>query len=340
MRVGIVGAGLAGLTCGIRLRLAGAEVEIFDKQRIPGLKVCGEYLSLEVLPLMEQVGIDLNLSLHPLIDRLTCCRGNHSLQHLLPLGGIGISRQTLDGAFKRRFLDLGGQLHEQAKVQLIDSRSITFDADRKQSYDYVVNASGRLNPFGHQEKKSGTTYVGYKKQVPAQGWLPNRIHLEFYEWGYLGFNQIENGQLCICNLIKQSHLKSLKSIDAFEQSIKLNDASLEIPFRISSKKAAVSNFQFYRYKINEYHTIGDAAGNIPPLVGNGMSLAILSGDKMGNMLANGLTSDFASQNRRIQAGLLLNTMSMSSFAGLGIELLGRQSSLAQKLVSLTHGQPT
>ena len=72
MRIGIVGGGLSGLTCGILLQRAGWRVEVFDKGQIGSLKVCGEYLSLEVLPIIENLGIYIDFSRQPIIDKLTC----------------------------------------------------------------------------------------------------------------------------------------------------------------------------------------------------------------------------------------------------------------------------
>ena len=116
MRVGIVGAGLAGLSCGIKLRFLGVDVDIYDKQFIPTLKVCGEYVSLEVLPLIEKLGIDININSLPFLDTLTTRRESHSSYCHLPLGGIGISREYLDGSFKNQFLKIGGKIYEGISV--------------------------------------------------------------------------------------------------------------------------------------------------------------------------------------------------------------------------------
>lgn len=339
MTVGIVGGGLAGLACGIRLRLGGAPVTVFEKGRVPALKVCGEYLSLEVLPLLERLGIPLNPSEHPLIDRLTCQAGAHSLERLLPLGGIGISRQALDGALKDRFLELGGELREQANVTRLASDHIRLREGEEHRFDQVVNASGRLNPFSQQANRHQTLFVGYKKQVPAWDWPKDRIHLQFYPWGYFGCSAIEDDRVCICLLVRQEHLKSLRSIDQLIDSVQPDDPLVDMLFHQPGKAVAVSNFQFYTYYPSPIPAVGDAGGNIPPVVGNGMSLALQAGEKAGLALLDNKPVRLTDTNTRIRTGLALNQFAMSPFAGLGLEVLGQIAFPFQELVGLTHGRP-
>ncbi|MFA6944303.1 MAG: NAD(P)-binding protein, partial [Pedobacter sp.] len=61
----IVGGGLAGLTSAILLQRNGYQVNLFEKKKYPFHRVCGEYISNEVLPFLESIGIrisDLNPS--------------------------------------------------------------------------------------------------------------------------------------------------------------------------------------------------------------------------------------------------------------------------------------
>jgi len=46
----IIGGGLAGLTSAIHLSKSGLKVSLIEKNEFPKHKVCGEYISNEVLP--------------------------------------------------------------------------------------------------------------------------------------------------------------------------------------------------------------------------------------------------------------------------------------------------
>ena len=53
----IVGGGLAGLTAAIHLARKGVSTMLFERNRFPHHKVCGEYLSREVLPYLKELEI-------------------------------------------------------------------------------------------------------------------------------------------------------------------------------------------------------------------------------------------------------------------------------------------
>ena len=94
--VAIIGGGLAGLTSALHLKQKGFSVLVVEKNNYPHHKVCGEYVSNEVKPYLEYLGID-DLNNFPKINRLQIStRSGKSVYTQLPLGGIGVSRYTLD----------------------------------------------------------------------------------------------------------------------------------------------------------------------------------------------------------------------------------------------------
>ena len=54
----IIGGGLAGLTNAIHLSKFNRQVLLIEKDSYPKHKVCGEYISNEVLPYLNSLGID------------------------------------------------------------------------------------------------------------------------------------------------------------------------------------------------------------------------------------------------------------------------------------------
>ena len=55
--VSIIGGGLAGLVSAIHLSKKGLKVLLIEKNEYPKHKVCGEYISNEVLPYFNSLGI-------------------------------------------------------------------------------------------------------------------------------------------------------------------------------------------------------------------------------------------------------------------------------------------
>ncbi|RYG21970.1 MAG: FAD-dependent oxidoreductase, partial [Chitinophagaceae bacterium] len=56
----IIGGGLAGLTAALHLQKGGLEVTLVEKNDFPSHKVCGEYISNEVLPYLKWLDVNVD----------------------------------------------------------------------------------------------------------------------------------------------------------------------------------------------------------------------------------------------------------------------------------------
>ncbi|RYZ18168.1 MAG: FAD-dependent oxidoreductase, partial [Sphingobacteriales bacterium] len=93
----IIGGGLAGLTASIHLSKSGFGVTVIEKQQYPRHKVCGEYVSNEVLPYLKWLGADPAILNPAIIDRAHfSTTSGDSVRCLVPMGGFGLSRFALD----------------------------------------------------------------------------------------------------------------------------------------------------------------------------------------------------------------------------------------------------
>ena len=95
----IVGGGLAGLSSAIHLSKYNLKVLLIEKNNYPKHKVCGEYISNEVLPYLNYLGIDVfSLGAQKIKRFELSTPKNKLLKSNLTLGGFGISRYVLDHA--------------------------------------------------------------------------------------------------------------------------------------------------------------------------------------------------------------------------------------------------
>ncbi len=110
----VVGGGLAGLTAAIDLSQKGLRVLVIEKHTYPHHKVCGEYVSNEVLPYLSGLGVSLDAEKAIAINRLkfTTVQGRF-LETDLPLGGKGISRYAFDELLYRRAVQAGADFQFQ-----------------------------------------------------------------------------------------------------------------------------------------------------------------------------------------------------------------------------------
>src|SRR4029077_12409222 len=115
--VAIAGGGLAGLALSIQCAQAGYRTILFEKEKYPFHKVCGEYISFESWNFLEDLGVPLSQMNLPVIGRLLVTAPNgKELEQDLPLGGFGISRYKLDALLAEIAKRNGVKIIEEAKV--------------------------------------------------------------------------------------------------------------------------------------------------------------------------------------------------------------------------------
>ena len=69
-QVAIIGGGLGGLTLAIQLADKGYACILFEKNKYPFHRVCGEYISMESWRFLEKLGLDLSNQQLPKISQL------------------------------------------------------------------------------------------------------------------------------------------------------------------------------------------------------------------------------------------------------------------------------
>src|SRR5438067_9176688 len=111
--VAIIGGGLAGLAAAIQLRKKGYSVIVFEKEKYPFHKVCGEYISLESWNFIEQLGLPLSKMNLPIIKKLIVTAPNgKKIESGLDLGGFGISRYLIDNELYKIAKESGVEVFE------------------------------------------------------------------------------------------------------------------------------------------------------------------------------------------------------------------------------------
>lgn len=290
--VAIIGGGLAGLALAIQAADASYHVVLFEKETYPFHKVCGEYISRESFDFIERLGVPLSTMQLPVIHRLQLSDMAGKLYSFkLPLGGFGISRYCLDNELYQIALQKGVQVFTETKVTGVDFQGSHFSIKSTAGNFTAVVAAGSFGkrsnldikwkrPFTQQKPNKLNNYVGVKYHIrhphPA-----DTIALHNFEGGYCGLSAIEEGKSCLCYLTPAANLTaSQHSIPQMEAAILQQNPQLKAIFSeaefLYTEPLTISQISFAKKKQVEKHIVllGDAAGMITPLCGNGMSMAL------------------------------------------------------------------
>ena len=285
----IVGGGLAGLTSAIHLSKFQQRVLLIEKNSYPKHKVCGEYISNEVLPYLNSLGINPIKEGAKKISKVqvSTTKGN-LIKGVLPLGGFGMSRYFLDSLLLKKARVNGVQVLKDS-VDSICFKNGVFSVQTKDSKSFqskiAIGAFGKRSELDLKmnrkfiQKKS--PYLAVKLHV--KGNFPeNLIALHNFKGGYCGVSKVENNSINLCYITEYQSFKKHKNIIDFQEQVVFKNKHLKKIFKESTsvfeKPLTISQISFETKKPVENHIImcGDTAGMIHPLCGNGMGMAITS----------------------------------------------------------------
>ena len=295
----IIGGGLAGLTAGIHLGQQGLRVRLIEKLAYPHHKVCGEYVSNEVLPYLEQLGVHIG-TLNPAhINRfLLSTTSGKSVESRLPLGGFGVSRYALDHLLYQCAVTSGVDV-VQTQVNEVTFQSNTFSVTTSEDQTYhapvVIGAYGKRSLLDKQLQRGfmeqESPWLGVKAHYEAD-FPEDLVSLHNFDGGYCGLSRVENGVVNACYLANYASFKRYKNVDAFQQQVLLKNPRLHHFFAsakpLFEKPLVISQISFSQKQPVENHVLmcGDTAGLIHPLCGNGMAMAIHSAKILSELLVH------------------------------------------------------
>ena len=284
----IVGGGLAGLVAAIELSKAHIRVLLIEKNEYPYHKVCGEYISNEVLEYLQSLGFNPFSYGAASITRLRLSTPQgRNIHTQLDLGGFGISRYTMDNALYQLALKNGADVLTNTRVADIqfDADVFTVTTNRGETFTskLVIGSYGKRETLDKKLNRSfiqkRTGYMGVKYHIRTD-YPADEIGLDNFEGGYCGISKVENDTYNLCYLYKRPEKKNYKTIQELQESVLYKNPVLKRIFTSSDflfpVPEVINEICFSPKTLIENHIMmcGDTAGLITPLCGNGMSMAI------------------------------------------------------------------
>jgi 2-polyprenyl-6-methoxyphenol hydroxylase-like FAD-dependent oxidoreductase len=265
----IAGGGLAGLTLGIGLRQRGVPVTVWEAGHYPRHRVCGEFISGGGQRSLARLGLLGGLQGAGAVSATSAALFSGkaaSPVRPLPEAALCLSRLVLDAWLAREFERLGGELLPGARWT-------------SASVPGMVRASGRRA----EPVAKGWRWFGLK--VHARGIpLVADLEMHFVPAGYVGLCRLAGGEVNLCGLFRsrttvpdlaqrwrdwlggppESVLHARLARAQYDEASFCSVAAL-CPYPQRAPQSADC-------------CIGDALTMIPPVTGNGMSMALESAE--------------------------------------------------------------
>ncbi|PLS68130.1 MAG: NAD(P)/FAD-dependent oxidoreductase [Cyanobacteria bacterium M5B4] len=288
----VVGGGLAGCSSAIHLADRGLQVLVLEQQKFPSHKLCGEFLSIEVIDSFTRLGVldRVNqIGAHKIDRAVVTSPSGGRFEHNLPGTALGISRYQLDHILWQHAQTVGATCCDGTIVG-----DITGDLDQgfsvktaKQEFrgKVVLGAYGKRSGLDRKLQRQfirqDSPWIAYKTHAYGLS-IPNTIELHGFDGGYCGLSMIETGEVNLCWI---GHKKIIKSAPdrnfppALFANLALADRLNQLHFNPGVKcNLGQICFAIKGNFVGDICMIGDTAGMITPFCGDGMAMALRSAE--------------------------------------------------------------
>ena len=288
-RIVIVGGGPSGALCAERLASAGFPVTLFD-EHLAWEKPCGGGLTHKALrkypfllhSLQPKKAIQTVELISDSGDRAHLC-----LDHPIVI----YSRAVLNGLLLERAANAGCRIvHSRVSAADFSGESVSFTAENAiQHADFLILASGARNSFFPATRPLAPadleTTVGYFVPSHADGIQVKFVRgLQGYIWSFPRCDHLSVG---ICGSLARHKSRELhRHLAQFmrEERISLQGARFYSHVLPSPRAHTLAS---RRIAGRNWALVGDAAGWVDPITGEGLYYALRSGDLLAQSLISG-----------------------------------------------------
>lgn len=372
----IAGAGPGGTAAAMALARREWHVLLLEAGNFPRHKVCGEFLSPEsrdVLQRLELIARFQAAGAHE-ITTARFIAGPSTAEAKLPEPALALSRYAMDELLWHAAQASGAQCRPNEKVSSIQRQGDFFEVQTASGplrARAVIDATGRARLTHTQENRSVVSdaprFLGIKAHFRGVQLAGDVVELHFWRGGYCGLARVEGDAFNVCLLTaypvageaRESSGGKGSALDGLWQDVLARCPRLAE--RMASATAitpwqATANVRFTAYEPCGEGGImrcGDAAGYIHALAGDGMAMALRSGELAAAVtharLRGALGIEAASElyqaawrrefeGRLVHADILSRMLLTPITASMMIKFFSCAPRLAERLVRSTRGR--
>jgi geranylgeranyl reductase family protein len=282
--VAIVGGGPAGSSCAAFCALGGLRTVVFEREKFPREKVCGDCLNPSSWGVLQRLGIAESARQLP-----------HAILNTVEFIAIGgqkvivdlasddeslraIKRSLFDALVMSRARDLGAQIHEETTVTALTPAGHGSDWKIETTDGAIFAARALVGADGRNSTvarlcnllpRPARERVALQAHIPLPADFGSRVVLQFLREGYSGQAPVNDDELNLCLVSKPSNISALRRWA--EQCFSLQqDHSWHTITPLT--RVALSPAH------NKLFMVGDAARVVEPFTGEGIYYALRSGE--------------------------------------------------------------
>jgi flavin-dependent dehydrogenase len=269
--VAVIGGGPAGATAALHLARAGRSVAVFEKAPFPRPKVCGEFIAANVP----------EAACGPPITSLAVWAGKRSLEAPLPPPHAhAIPRETLDALLLERAARAGAVVYQPVKAPSLHEVPARLVIAAHGSWE-----PGPLPTQPRRETPSGSDLLAFKARFIGCDLPAGTIVLVPFTGGYGGIVDLGDGRATFACCVRRDALERCRTpgtaageavfamaMDSSCARSAFAGATREGPWRGSGPLRPGAR-PLWRDGV---FAIGNAAGELHPIVGGGIASAIES----------------------------------------------------------------
>lgn len=285
----IIGGGPAGAAAAIMLAKGGAKPIVLERHNGDHDALCGGFLSWSTVEQLHALGIDpAGLDGH-VVGQVRLFAGDRNAEIPLPAPGLGLSRRTLDRALLAEAERAGADVRRGVIVRSIEGDTVRLGDGGTMTAGAVLLATGKHDLRGAARPPAGNDpAMGLRWRFRANPqltqFITGAVELHLFDHGYAGLVMQEDGHANLCLAIRRSAFARvgqrpeavLAALIADQPALHERLADAQI-----GEAQAIANVPYgwraTASDTNGLYRIGDQAGVIPSLAGEGVGIALASG---------------------------------------------------------------
>ena len=286
----IAGGGPAGLAAAIAARRHGLSVYVADPARPAIDKACGEGLMPEALAALRELGVCIEPSGGAIYRGIRFCESGRRVEAEFPHGyGLGVRRKRLHQILIDRALALGVRIEWGARIT----------GEPPVRSRWIIGADGQQSSIrawaGLDRQRSRRRRFGFRRHFRLAPWT-DRVEVHWADRCQAYVTPVSDGEICVAIISRDRHTRFDHIYAKFpELANRLAGAepgsSVRGAVTVTCRVASVAT--------ERVALVGDAAGSVDAITGEGLAIAFRQAVALGEALAAEDLGLYRAAHRRI-----------------------------------------